>query len=139
MNKLRTRYADAVARVLEEVPDADPRRIAGFQTKAQHDGSAHVEEIERGLLCYVVTERGEELQRRYTMDPEELLYWLVDDAVSDIAGEWELRHRIDGQDSRRLSFAKRVELLAILSQHWAARKQRELDEILRRFPYSDRR
>lgn len=139
MNRLRTKYDAAVERVLELVPDADRRRVAGFQTKAQDDGPPHVEEIERGLLCYVVTERGEELQRRCTMDPDEVLYWLIDDAVSAAAGEWELRHRVDGQDSRRLRFAKQVELLGVLSAEWAARKQRELDEILRRFPYTDRR
>src|SRR5690242_11037095 len=74
-----------------------------FATRPQHDGRPHVE---RGgdNFCYIVTERGQERERRRTHDPEELLYWLVSDLTWAMASEYELSHRAPDQDFRRLLF-----------------------------------
>jgi hypothetical protein len=108
-----------------------------FSTVPTNDGGPHAE-LNAGVLAYVVTERGKELERRETDNPDELLYWLVSDVAGDAARRYELNHRKSGVDSRRLWFEKHVELLSALNPAWGHRKQTEYDEVLKRNPYRDR-
>lgn len=107
-----------------------------FHTVAQHDGSVHVE-VAADAYCYVVTERGSELERRRTRDPDELLYWLLSDVAFSLASEYELEHRIAGQDFRRLLFQRQVDLLGQLDPRWSERRTREIQGILTTHPYDD--
>jgi hypothetical protein len=54
-----------------------------------------------------------------------------------MARGFELKHQVAGQDSRRLIFAKQVELLAILSQEWADREDHNHARILKQHPFRD--
>jgi hypothetical protein len=96
----------------------------------------HVEK-NGNFYSYVVTERGNEYERRATADPDELLYWLVSDAVFVAASEWELRNRRPLRDSRRAIFSKEIEWLSEFSPCWVARKQTEINEILQAHPFND--
>jgi hypothetical protein len=107
-----------------------------FHTAAQHDGSAHVE-VAGDAYYYVVTERGTEFERRRTRDSDELLYWLLSDIVFSLTSEYELRHRIAGQDFRRLLFQKQVELMGQLDPGWSERKAHEIQAILSTHPFDD--
>jgi hypothetical protein len=107
-----------------------------FHTAAQHDGSAHVE-VAADAYCYVVTERGTELERRRTRDPEELRYWLLSDVVFSLASEYELKHRIAGQDFRRLLFQKQVDLMGQLNPGWSERRTQEIQGTLSTHAYDD--
>lgn len=100
IERLRKRYEFLADQFREAVQISDPRRIAPFLTSPSHDGTPHVE-YEGWTLFYVVTECGQEYERRETSDPDELLYWLVREAASAAASDWELRHRREGEDSRR--------------------------------------
>lgn len=111
-------------------------RLPVFSTQPAQDGSPHVE-IRGGTLDFVVTERGNELLRRQTIDADELLYWLVEIAAHHAASDWELRHRIVGEDCRKQVFAKEIELLGVVSEKWARRKRCEIDLILTQYPYKD--
>ncbi|MCA9120312.1 MAG: hypothetical protein H6822_33265 [Planctomycetaceae bacterium] len=107
-----------------------------LRTTAQHDGSAHAEQV-GDQYFYVVTERGSEFERRETSDPEELLSWFVRDLTSVIAGDWELKNRAKSQDSRRLRFAKHVELLRGINNSWANQQQSHYQSVLLRHPFDD--
>ena len=98
---------------------ASPRHVHFFTTP-QHDGSWHVER-NANEFHYVVTERGIEIQRRKASDAEEILFWLVSDLTFRMATEWEVEHRIEGQDFRRQLFRKQVELISSVSEEWARR------------------
>jgi len=89
-------------------------------------------------FAFVVNERGTELERRVTADLNELLYWIFDVITSSMASEFELHHRIEGKDSRRLWFAKQEELLALLNPEWRDRKRGYHMEILKEHPFMDR-
>ena len=108
-----------------------------FATTPQHDGSWHVE-LDGDRFCYVATERGQELERKKTQDPDELLYWLVSDLTWTMAGDYELAHRVPGRDPRRLRFQKHLELLADVDPEWSQRTQAEYDRILAEHPFCDR-
>jgi len=70
---------------------------------------------------YVVEERGQEIRRNSTNDPDELLYWIFDDIASAIASDWELKNRREDEDFRIQWFTKRMELLRGLSPAWEQR------------------
>ncbi len=107
-----------------------------YQARPAHDGSPHVE-VSDGVYHYVVTERGEELQRRTTHDADELLYWLLQDVTFSLASDFELRHRVPGQDFRRILFTKQLELLRGLDPAWGQRREREIDRTLHHHPFND--
>jgi hypothetical protein len=101
-----------------------------------HSGAPHIEII-GDEYHFVVTERGSEFERRKTKDPDELLYWFVSGDVSQLARDWELERRVEGQDSRRLWFAKEVEMLRLLNTEWAKRKELHQNSVLREHPFND--
>ena len=105
-------------------------------TAAQDNGAAHVEVV-AGIYSYVITERGTEVARRRSANPDEVLYWLTSDVAFGIASQFELAHRVKGQDTRRLLFSKQLELMARVDAQWGARKQLELQAILAKHPYVD--
>lgn len=91
------------------------------------DGSPY---IETGAAYYfVIEERGVELERRTTSNLDELLFWIMRRLTSSLAWDYELRNRIEGEDSRRQAFAKDLELLDRLSPAWARRQRVEYDKI----------
>ena len=109
-----------------------------LQTEPQNDGSHHIEIID-GEYNLVATERGIELERKKTNDPDEILYWLVSHTAFWKGVEHEFRNRIEEHDCRRIIFPKQMELLGLVDQNWAERCGREIAEILAEHPYTDRR
>ncbi len=100
-----------------------------FSTTPQHDGSPHIEYV-GDELHYVVTERGQEYERRRTKDPDELLFWLVSDMTRGIASEWEPEHRIENEDSQRQFFRRHIELLGQVEDEWASRMKAKYEMLL---------
>ncbi len=112
--------------------DVDPYYRV-WNTTPQHDGSAHIEQI-GSEFHFVVTERGGELERRRTTDPEEILYWLLDSVTQVAATNYELKHRIEGRDGRELWFPFQEKLLYDMKPDWGVRKQQQDSRILRDHP-----
>jgi hypothetical protein len=106
-----------------------------FQTERADDGSQHVE-IVGGQYHLIATERGLELARRKTNDKNELLYWLVADTAFWQAVDFELKNRVEGQDGRRLIFARQLELLEKVNAGWAQIRRKEIDTILAENPFT---
>lgn len=97
----------------------------------------HIEVDARGYH-YVIMERGEELSRVTTVELDELLYCIFKDVTFDLAGKYELKHRVENQDSRRLIFKHQIELLSRLSPRWGEMNAQEHERILEQHPYDDR-
>ena len=64
-------------------------------------------------------------------------YWLISNIVFDLACNYELKHRISGQDFRRLLFSKKIELMQKVNPQWAEKKKQEIKNILAEHPYDD--
>jgi Immunity protein 63 len=62
---------------------------------------------------------------------DELLYWVFRDVTQSMAIEWEARHRVDGEDSRKGWLRKQLELLRALSPTWEQQLRREHAGLLR--------
>ena len=114
-----------------------PTKHIRFATSPQHDGSPHIE-ANGADYYFIVTERGVELERQTTTEPEDILYWLVSDLTWSMASDYELSHREIALDSRRLLFQKHLELLAAVSLDWSNRKRLEYESVLRKHPFSDK-
>jgi len=96
----------------------------------------HIEVDARGYH-YVVVERGEELKRVSTSDLNELLETIFLSVTFDLSVRYELAHRVEEQDCRRIIFQHQIELLSKLSPVWAERESQRHDEILREHPLDD--
>jgi hypothetical protein len=130
LGAIRSRYYAAAKRLNA------PKEMVRFATQPTTDGGPHVERVGDAYV-YAVWERGTELERRVTQDPDELLYWLVSALTFEMACQYELSHRVPGKDSRRPLFEKQLELLRLVNQAWSERKQIEFNAILREHPFSD--
>ncbi|HEY0735045.1 MAG TPA: Imm63 family immunity protein [Herpetosiphonaceae bacterium] len=100
-------------------------------------GYPHIE-VDATQYHYIIVERGRELERRSTSDFAELLYWIFSGATHSLAFAYELKHRSEAQDCRRIAFAKQIELLEAISPAMATRRAHEIEAILNRAPYHDR-
>ncbi|MCP5397161.1 MAG: DUF3592 domain-containing protein [Sphingomonadaceae bacterium] len=111
--------------------------LARVNRAPRHDGSYHVEPARDGGWLLIVTERGREWERTHFADNDALLYRLARDAASRLAGQYELANRVGAQDSRRIWFARKLELIGLLSDDWRERLAAEIDGILAQAPYDD--
>lgn len=101
------------------------------------DGARPHIEVDSCGYHYVIVERGEELKRVSTQDLDELLFRVFADVTFNLAVDYELKHRIEGQDFRRIIFRRQVDLLSILSKAWADREDRAHEQILPEHPFDD--
>ena len=106
-----------------------------IHSQSMEDGSPHIEVSDTYYL--VVRERGAELSRKPTTNLDELLFWIFEGLTAQMAWAFELRHRHEGEDSRRQAFAKQIDLLSTLSWEWAERLRAEQTAILERHPFND--
>jgi Immunity protein 63 len=87
-------------------------------------------EVDDRRYYYVVVERGEELSRFTTSVLDELLYRVFESVTFTLAFDYELKHRVAGQDRRRVGFQRQTELLSALSPEWVRRSAQEHSQTL---------
>ncbi|HEY2589451.1 MAG TPA: Imm63 family immunity protein [Tepidisphaeraceae bacterium] len=90
-----------------------------------------------GQFHFVVEERGVQLQRESSPNPDDILYSVFEGITFSMAGDYEVRHRRPSEDSRRQLFDVQLQLLGKLSGDWQQRRRAHLGEILRQYPFSD--
>jgi hypothetical protein len=103
---------------------------------SEQSGRPHIEVDECGYH-FVVSERGYESERLTTQEVDELLYYVFESVTHQLATKYELQHRVEDQDFRRLLFKRQIELLSILSPKWAMSRSKKIEEILRQYPFDD--
>ncbi|QBG97652.1 Imm63 family immunity protein [Xanthomonas oryzae] len=113
-----------------------PRNLLLVRSQPADDGAPYLS-MNDGLLFYASSERGYEIFRKSVTSLDDLLYLIFNNATAIMAMGYELKNRIEGQDSRRMYFSKRVELMNELDPKWGNRVAREIDEILSSAPYVD--
>ncbi|HTD67454.1 MAG TPA: Imm63 family immunity protein [Candidatus Limnocylindria bacterium] len=96
----------------------------------------HIEVDARGYH-FVVVERGQEQSRFTTQDLDDLLYKIFQTVTFSLACEYELAHRVETLDCRRMGFQRQVELLSQLSERWGKRETEEHERILEEHPFDD--
>jgi hypothetical protein len=99
-------------------------------------GRPHLEVNERGIH-YVVVERGSELTRVTSHDAEEILWHVFQSVTFSLACDYELAHRDERKDCRRLIFAHQQQLLEVLSPEWGRRQALYHQATLDEYPFDD--
>jgi hypothetical protein len=114
-----------------------PERLLPTFGHSEDGARPHVEVDRDGRLHYVVVERGSELERRTTLELDDLLWQIFQYVTFSMASEFEVKHRIPHEDCRRLIFAKQIELLGMLAPEWANRERANHKTILEHHPFDD--
>ena len=96
----------------------------------------HIEVDSHGYH-FVVVERGRELRRMTTSVLDDLLHAVFEGVTHSLASDYELVHRKENEDSRRIMFSRQNHLLSILSTEWAERGALSIEKILRQHPFDD--
>ena len=101
------------------------------------DATPNIEVDNLGLYNYVISERGEEYERKMTSDLNDLLYWIFASVTFSMACDYELKNRIDEKDFRRIVFAKQEDLLGVLNKDWKEKERKGHQSILNNNPFDD--
>lgn len=96
-------------------------------------GYPHIE-VDAAGYHFVVVERGKEWERRSSHLLPDLLYWIFEAITFSMASDFELKHRIAGQDTRKLLFEKQIELLSKIDVDFADRLKKKIEHILKDHP-----
>ena len=67
----------------------------------------------------------------------EIAYWIFKHQTFVMAFDYERKHRIEGQDCRRIAFEKQLDLMEILGYEYKQRAESEINEILKGHPFQD--
>jgi hypothetical protein len=122
-----TRLAKRISATSDQLPTYNISRDMGYR---------HIE-IENQKYQYVGKKRGLEIHRTSTNDYDELLYWVFQDATHSIAFNYELKHRIEDQDCRKIAFPRQIELMHKINPKMGILFEHSIAEILSRAPYDD--
>ena len=71
------------------------------------------------LYHYIINERGEEYERNIFVNHEDLLFHVFKNVTFEMAQEYELENRADGEDSRNIIFSKQEDLLSLINECWS--------------------
>lgn len=113
-----------------------PKELLKIFPSPQSDGSPYIQ-VNSNEYLYIIEERGVELECRVTTNIDVLLYWIMSDIVFFLANEYEVKHRLEDADNRRLMFKKQIELWGYLNEDWAKTAENQINKILVDAPYFD--
>jgi hypothetical protein len=111
---------DRLAAIIEP-----PRDLLPTYGYSRDLGYPHIE-VQGVLMSYVTLERGKEIERHSSIDLDDILYWVFQSVTFSMAARFEVEHRVEGEDFRRLLWQKQFELLDKLNPAWTLRRRKEL-------------
>lgn len=88
-------------------------------------------EIHEKEYHFIVSERGSELDRKVTLDDDEILYWFVECGVDALASHYAALTSTPEKEFRDVYFRKQYRLMLAIKTEWATRKRKKITEILR--------
>ncbi|MFD0939544.1 Imm63 family immunity protein [Pedobacter boryungensis] len=101
------------------------------------DAHPYIEVDNLGYMFYIISERGQEYERKGTNNIDDLLYWIFANVTFAMASDYELKNRIADKDSRRMMFQKQEELLGQLNDSWRQKENARHHSILESHPFDD--
>ena len=93
--------------------------------------------VKNSKYYYIIMERGQLNKCFESEDLEEVLYPLFESITFSLASDYELNHRIENEDSRRLLWKKQLELLKKINRNFFVKCQIEIEKILKIAPFND--
>jgi hypothetical protein len=114
-----------------------PANLYPTYGRSEDGALPHIELDSSGNFHFIVVERGQELERRTTAVPDDLLFWVFDTITFSMACAFELKNRHTSEDSRRMLFAKQEELLGRINVDWQEKARHNHNLILAKHPFMD--
>ncbi|MGY6648305.1 Imm63 family immunity protein [Wenyingzhuangia sp. IMCC45574] len=100
------------------------------------DATPNIEVDNSGNYHFVVSERGNEYERKVFEDENELLYLIFSGITFSMACDFELKNRNQSEDFRKQIFEKQFELMNRLKEEWGEKIISEHQDILKTNPYT---
>lgn len=113
-----------------------PKHSVNLCSAPVGDGTPYIS-FENDSYNYIYSERGYEFSRKVTHSLNTLLYWIMSEFACKIAYQYELDHRVEGRDGRRITFPKFIEIMANMNPAWELEARNEIQNILAEAPYDD--
>jgi hypothetical protein len=116
-----------------------PKTIVPYITYnfAIGDATPNIEVNEHGY-CFVISERGVEIERRITQDIQELMYWIFEYVTYNIASKYAVYNPYPSNwKQRRIRWKNQLELLGRISQDFKEKCKLEIMETLKNAPLED--
>ncbi|WP_159917524.1 Imm63 family immunity protein [Pantoea sp. 18069] len=113
-----------------------PKELLTVFNSPQPDGTPYIN-TNNNQYHYIIEERGNIFQKKSTDSLDLLIYWIVSDIVFDISVEYELNHRKENKDSRRLIFEHELHLFKKINNAWYEKRKKEIEITLINAPYED--
>jgi hypothetical protein len=101
------------------------------------DAHPYIDVDNLGFMFYIISERGQEYERKMTDKVDDLLYWIFAGVTFSMSCDYELKNRIEDKDCRRIMFDKQEQLLGQLSDTWRLKENAEHQSILKNHPFDD--
>lgn len=122
--------------VSEKLGEVDWKRI-NFSEGFDHSPEGVYVFEKNGEYHFLFTEKGKIREDIDTVVEKEILWNVVGIFAFDMALEYAKKHREEGKDFRRALFRKEIEICALFGETFKQRRIREVEEILREYPYKD--
>lgn len=101
------------------------------------EAQPNVDMDQYGHFIYEIFERGLRIKKEVVTDENDLCFLVFNLVTFTMAANFELKHRIEDKDSRRIMFDKQEELLGQMREDWKIRKYEEHQSILKSRPFDD--
>ena len=86
---------------------------------------------------YQYVERGSVQRHDITQSLFEVTYWVLEPQIFSMAVEYERKHRISNQDSRRIIFKKQIQYFEVMGNNYKHRVENDIINTLKDYPFQD--
>jgi len=103
-----------------------------------NEGTARPEiKVDQLGYHYVISERGNVFENYITLDFDEILYRVFEDATFTLAMKQAMKNRIEGEDFRRQFFKIQEEMIKEIRESFYIKLCDKHKNILNQYPFSD--
>lgn len=135
------RIQDKAIQLLSKIPELDKSNIEAdikdyFMYKYSYYFHSSIQ-IENNAYHYRAFERGQCIEHRQTTYDDDVVNWILQGYIWAYSSDFELKHRVRYNDSRRIAYEKSKQLFAFIGEPFNQINTNRINEILARFPYDD--
>ena len=92
---------------------------------------------ENGYHYCSIGDRGEVFPEKITTSLFESTYWVIKLPIQSMSSKFESRHRVQGQDFRRIVFQKMIQYWDAIGSEYALRAEQDIAKTLAKYPFID--
>ena len=135
------RIQNKAIQLLSKIPELDKSKIEAdikdyFVIKNSYYFHSFIQ-IEDNAYHYRAFERGQCVEHWQSTSADDVLNWILQGYIWSYSSNFELKHRVRYNDSRRITYEKSKQLFSLIGEPYQQINLNRINEILARFPYDD--